>query len=89
MPVALFSLADGCPVSAKPKAKPKPKEAGGKQATLFGMKNGMPPPPAFTRESFESTETEEDCEETMRDDVPRRILEESQVCSSLVPFRSG
>ena len=65
--------------SAKAKRKPKAKTAGGKQATLFGLKKGMPPPKAITGESLDSLETEEDFEETMRDDPSSGILEESMV----------
>jgi hypothetical protein len=59
-------------------------QSGGKQATLFGMKKGMPPPKAVTRDSMVSTETERDeeeetLEETQTDDRPARILQESQV----------
>lgn len=77
----------GTSASSKPKPKAKPKDAGGKQATLVGMKKGMPPPRAAERESFGSTVTEGDCEETMRSEVPAGILEESQVSWSRTAVR--
>jgi len=81
LPSGITSIVAECDsASTKPKAKSsKPKEANGKQATLFGMKKGMPPPRAITRESFESTETEEGSDDTLRDDIPPGVLEESQV----------
>lgn len=65
--------------SVKPKAKPKPKDVGGKQGTLLGMKKVMPPPRAIERDSYASTETEGDYDETLGDETPSGILGESHV----------
>ena len=57
-----------------PKAKPKDVlsvPTGGKQTTLFGLKKGMAPriPSPIPRDSFASTETDGEMEETLGDET--------------------
>ena len=65
--------------SARSKAKPKRKDVEGKQATLLGMNKAMPPPRTVEPESAGPMETDGVLDETLRDETPVEILEESQV----------